>query len=246
VQTTQVAWVVTPICVAVIFFGGVRFIAPRASRSLVVLLAAGISVCGGSAITATASAIKAPQEEQALAISLVSFFTIFYMLALPYIVIACGMDPSVAAAWIGGSINNTGNVVASVQILDSVSLRPDGSGSCPGPGCPGEMGPVIKMAQNAILGIVTVLISVYWIIYEEGDEGAVSTGKDVNLMRTDRTCGPIQASSLVQSDAVAGTILKIDVHMFSVCVCVCMWKHQQRASMAETCLCHDRSLLLFL
>lgn len=210
VQTTQVAWVVTPICVAVIYFGGVRFIAPRASRSLVVLLAAGISVCGGSAITATASAIKAPQEEQALAISLVSFFTIFYMLALPYIAIACGMDPSVAAAWIGGSINNTGNVVASVQMLDSVSLRPDGSGACPGPGCPGEMGPVIKMAQNAILGIVTVLISVYWITFEEGDEGAVTTGKDVDLTQTDRA---LEASGLVQSDAVAGTILGVDVHV---------------------------------
>ena len=61
-------------------------------------------VCGGSAITATGSAIKAPQEEQALAISLVSFFTIFYMLALPYIAQALGIDPAVAAAWIGGCV----------------------------------------------------------------------------------------------------------------------------------------------
>ena len=62
-------------------------------------------MCGGSAITATGSAIKAPQEEQALAISLVSFFTIFYMLALPYIAQALGIDPAVAAAWIGGCVS---------------------------------------------------------------------------------------------------------------------------------------------
>ena len=75
-------------------------------------------MCGGSAITATGSAIKAPQEEQALAISLVSFFTIFYMLALPYIAQALGIDPAVAAAWIGGCVS----VCESVSVSACLSL----------------------------------------------------------------------------------------------------------------------------
>ena len=59
-----VAWCVTPVCVAVIYSIGTRLIAPDCSRSLVCLLAAGISVCGGSAITATASAIKVSRRER--------------------------------------------------------------------------------------------------------------------------------------------------------------------------------------
>jgi len=194
-----VAWCVTPVCVAVIYCVGTRFIAPDCSRSLVCLLAAGISVCGGSAITATASAIKAPPEEQALAISLVSFFTIFYMLALPYIALALGINLSVASAWIGGSVNNTGNVVASVAILDAAAQRIDG-GSCPGPGCPSEMGPVIKMAQNAVLGVVTVVISIYWMTYEEEDDEGGASATDIEMGVSDKV---LKARGLAQSDAVA-------------------------------------------
>ena len=79
-------------------------------------------MCGGSAITATGSAIKAPQEEQALAISLVSFFTIFYMLALPYIAQALGIDPAVAAAWIGGGVRVCGSVSVSACLSLCLSL----------------------------------------------------------------------------------------------------------------------------
>jgi uncharacterized membrane protein YadS len=166
-----VAWLVTPVCVVLIFVGGTRYIAPSSSRTLVALLAAGISVCGGSAITAVAAAIRAPQEEQALAISIVSFFTIICMLALPYIALAVGMDVSVAAAWIGGTVNNTGNVVASVEILDTSTLLPDGSNGCLPGQCAGEMGAIVKMAQNALLGVLSLAASVYWITYEEDAKG---------------------------------------------------------------------------
>ena len=54
------------------------------SAGLVMCLAAGTSVCGTSAIAAIKSAIGANQEESVLAISIVSFMTIFFMLGLPY------------------------------------------------------------------------------------------------------------------------------------------------------------------
>jgi len=173
-----VAWLVTPVCVVLIFVGGTRYIAPGSSRTLVALLAAGISVCGGSAITAVAAAIRAPQEEQALAISIVSFFTIICMLTLPYIALAVGMDVSVAAAWIGGTVNNTGNVVASVEILDTSTLLPDGSSGCLPGQCAGEMGAIVKMAQNALLGILSLVASVYWITYEEDALGGAGGQQD--------------------------------------------------------------------
>ena len=187
----MVAWLVTPVCVVLIFVGGTRYIAPSSSRSLVALLAAGISVCGGSAITAVAAAIQAPQEEQALAISIVSFFTIICMLALPYIALAVGMDVSVAAAWIGGTVNNTGNVVASVEILDTSTLLPDGTSGCLKGECAGEMGAIVKMAQNALLGVLSLVASVYWITYEEDAPGGAGgqqekqteEGQDVEMAR---------------------------------------------------------------
>ena len=151
--------------------------------------------------------IKAPAEEQALAISLVSFFTIFYMLALPYLALALGIDLAVAAAWIGGSVNNTGNVVASVAILDASAKRSDG-GACPGPGCPSEMGPVIKMAQNAILGVVTVGISVYWMTYEEEEDGEErDRAADIEMAVSDSV---LKARGLAHSDTVAAVVAAQD------------------------------------
>ena len=51
---------------------------------------------------------------------------------------------------------------------ETAVLGDEAAGACGGKGCPGEIASVVKMGQNAVLGVVTVLISLYWLTYEEG------------------------------------------------------------------------------
>eukprot|EP01052_Picozoa_sp_SAG31_P015030 SAG31_NODE_954_length_10804_cov_3.240355_10_plen_85_part_00 len=80
-----------------------------------------------------------------LAISIVSFMTIFFTLALPYFAKLVNMANLVAGAWIGGTVNNTGNVVASAAILDDEDAE--------------EVAAIVKMLQNAMIGPITVRLA---------------------------------------------------------------------------------------
>jgi uncharacterized membrane protein YadS len=160
-----VAWVVTPIIIILGWYFGTRILsgdgclAPvgggRMSPALIMCLAAGTSVCGTSAIAAVKSAISASDDESVLAISIVSFMTIFFMFALPYFSILVGLDRLIAGAWIGGTVNNTGNVVASAAILEDSAAE--------------EVAAIVKMLQNAMIGVITVVVTVFWFTVIEPD-----------------------------------------------------------------------------
>ena len=49
----------------------------------------------------------------------------------------------IAGAWIGGTVNNTGNVVAAAAILDDEEAE--------------EVAAIVKMMQNAMIGVITVI-----------------------------------------------------------------------------------------
>ena len=77
---------------------------------------------------------------------------------------------------------------------ESAVLGDKAAGACGGKGCPGEIASVVKMGQNAVLGVVTVLISLYWLTYEEsadkglegrGSEGSEVAGKEIGMRNLD-------------------------------------------------------------
>jgi len=164
-----VSWGVTPICIIFMWaIGRSRFMPKGASAALIMCLACGTSVCGTSAIAAVASAIDAPKDDMVLSISIVSFMTIFFMFALPYIAMATGLHHIIAGAWIGGSINNTGNVVASARILDPEIEDPNAIFTAEG------VAAIVKMLQNAAIGPITMVVTVYWISFVEPAEEAAA------------------------------------------------------------------------
>ena len=59
---------------------------------------------------------------------------------------ATGLHHIIAGAWIGGSINNTGNVVASARILDPEIEDPNAIFTAEG------VAAIVKMLQNAAIG----------------------------------------------------------------------------------------------
>ena len=140
------SWIVTPIVLVTTYLLGVRLL-QIPSKSLCMTLAADMSVCGVSAAIATAGACRAKKEELSLAIGLSLFFTVIMMVAMPPVISALGLDPLVGGAWLGGTIDATGAVVAAGETLGKEA---------------GEVAATVKMIQNSMIGLIAFAVAAYW------------------------------------------------------------------------------------
>ncbi|MBQ0078700.1 MAG: YeiH family putative sulfate export transporter [Eubacterium sp.] len=77
-----------------------------------VLIGVGTSICGGSAIAATAPVIRAKDEEVAQAISTIFLFNIIAVFIFPALGRLMGMTDVGFGMWAGTAINDTSSVVA--------------------------------------------------------------------------------------------------------------------------------------
>ena len=142
-----VAWLVTPVVILFMYRFGTRVL-KMTSPSLVIVIAAATSVCGVSAAIATAAAARAKKDELTLAVSMTLIFTVLMMIVMPLGIRAVGMDPIVGGAWIGGTVDATGAVVAAGAMLGEEA---------------GQVAAVVKMIQNILIGVVAFLVAVYWV-----------------------------------------------------------------------------------
>ena len=142
-----VAWLVTPVVIVFMYQFGVRFL-QIGSRSLVIVIAAATSVCGVSAAIAVAAAARAGKQELTLAVGMSLIFTVAMMIVMPLGIRWVGMDPVVGAAWIGGTVDATGAVVAAGAILGEQAE---------------QIAAVVKMIQNTLIGVVAFLVAVFWV-----------------------------------------------------------------------------------
>ena len=151
-----VAWFVTPVVLIFMYQFGTRIL-KIGSRSLVIVIAAATSVCGVSAAIAVAAAARAKKEELTLAVGMSLIFTVVMMVTMPALVRALGMDPVVGAAWIGGTVDATGAVVAAGALLGEQAE---------------QIAAVVKMVQNMLIGVVAFLVAVFWVtrIERDGDD----------------------------------------------------------------------------
>jgi uncharacterized membrane protein YadS len=69
------------------------------------------------------------------------------MIALPAFIKAVGMHPVLGGAWIGGTIDSTGAVVAAGALLGDVGMF---------------VAATVKMIQNILIGVIAFGVAVYW------------------------------------------------------------------------------------
>lgn len=141
-----ISWVTTPIVLIGTFLFG-QYVLKIPSRTLNIVIAADMSVCGVSAAIATAAACRAKKSELSLAIGLSLGFTVIMMIVMPICIQAMGMDPVLGGAWIGGTIDATGAVAAAGE-----SLGPKGL----------FVATTVKMIQNILIGVIAFGVAVYW------------------------------------------------------------------------------------
>ena len=111
------------------------------------ILGTAVSICGVSAAIAAGGAVKGDQKKISHTISLVLLCAIPMLLFQPLIAKAVGMLPAVAGAWIGGTIDTTGAVVAAGAIAGEAAMA-------------GAV--VVKMAQNVLIGFAAFFLAIWF------------------------------------------------------------------------------------
>lgn len=116
-------------------------------KEMSTMLASAVSICGVSAAIATCGAIKGDSKKLSYVISLVLVVAIPMMYFMPYLAQWMGLSPEVAGAWLGGTIDTTGAVVASGSVLGETAEK---------------YSVIVKFSQNVLLGLAAFAISIYW------------------------------------------------------------------------------------
>jgi uncharacterized integral membrane protein (TIGR00698 family) len=111
------------------------------------MLASAVSICGVSAAIATCGAIKGDSKKLSFVISIVLVVAIPMMYLMPVLAKWIGLPQEVAGAWLGGTIDTTGAVVASGKFVGETAET---------------YSVIIKSSQNVLLGVAAFAISIYW------------------------------------------------------------------------------------
>jgi len=108
---------------------------------LVVLIAAGFSVCGAAAIAAVESGVRRRPADVATSIALVTLFGTAAMVAIPVTAAAMGLSDTQTGVWAGASIHEVAQVVAAASFAGPATLAAAST---------------IKLARVALLAFVYV------------------------------------------------------------------------------------------
>ena len=130
----------------------------KVDSELTMMIASAVSICGVSAAIATAGAIKGDTKKLSYVISLVLICAIPMMIGMPYLANWMGLSQAVTGAWLGGSIDTTGAVVASGTLVGEEALK---------------ISTIVKFSQNVLLGIAAFAISVYWTYQKNAANGEI-------------------------------------------------------------------------
>ncbi|HEX2534996.1 MAG TPA: putative sulfate exporter family transporter [Chitinophagaceae bacterium] len=116
-------------------------------EELRMMISSAVSICGVSAAIAASGAIKGDPKKLSYVISMVLITAIPMMIFMPYAAQWMRLSQEVTGAWLGGSIDTTGAVVASGTLVGETALK---------------ISTIVKFSQNVLLGLAAFAISVYW------------------------------------------------------------------------------------
>jgi uncharacterized integral membrane protein (TIGR00698 family) len=123
------------------------------------ILGTAVSICGVSAAIAAGGAVKGDPKKVSHTISLVLLCAIPMLIFQPIIAKAMGWLPAMTGAWLGGTIDTTGAVVAAGAIAGPEAM---------------SVAVVVKMAQNVLIGVAAFLLAI-WFVFK-GKEGGEKPG----------------------------------------------------------------------
>jgi uncharacterized integral membrane protein (TIGR00698 family) len=159
----MVAWIVTPVVVLFMYKFAGSFL-KMTNKKLAMIIACATSVCGVSAAMAASAACRAKKEDLTLAVGMTLIFTVLMMFLMPLGIKWVGMGEILGGAWMGGTIDSTGAVVA--------------AGSMLGPNAE-KVAAVVKMIQNVLIGFMAFAIALYWVTRVDHQPGQKADAMEI-------------------------------------------------------------------
>ncbi len=111
------------------------------------MLSSGVSICGVSAAIATSGAVKGDPKKLSYVTSIVLICAVPMLVFQPAISKYFGIPEIVAGAWLGGTLDTSGSVVAAGALISETAMK---------------VGVIVKMSQNVLIGVAAFILSVIW------------------------------------------------------------------------------------
>ncbi len=112
-----------------------------------VMLSTAVSICGVSAAIAACGAIQGDKKKLSYVTSLVLVVAAPMMVLMPMISKGLGIPEMVAGAWMGGTLDTSGSVVAAGALISEVAMK---------------TGTIVKFSQNVLIGVAAFLLAIWW------------------------------------------------------------------------------------
>jgi uncharacterized membrane protein YadS len=121
----------------------------RVDDEFATMLATAVAICGVSAAIAACGAIQGDRKKLSYVTSLVLIVAVPMMVLMPWVVRVAGIPDVVGGAWLGGTLDTSGSVVAAGELISEAAMK---------------AGVVVKFSQNVLIGVAAFLLSVWWTV----------------------------------------------------------------------------------
>lgn len=132
----------------------------RTSRAISLLITVGTAICGGSAIAAASSAIRAKNDEISVSLATVFFLNAAALFAFPWIGHHFSLDETQFGLWCALAIHDTSSVVGAALQYGPHAL---------------ELATTVKLARALWIIPITFLIAIFW--KREGEQKSATPVK---------------------------------------------------------------------
>lgn len=119
----------------------------RVDDEFAAMLSTAVAICGVSAAIAACGAIQGDRRNLSYVTSLVLVVAVPMMVAMPWIIKTTGIPEVVGGAWLGGTLDTSGSVVAAGELISPAAMK---------------AGTVVKMSQNVLIGVAAFFLSLWW------------------------------------------------------------------------------------
>lgn len=179
--------------VTVVWFVSFRIVKSlRLDDEWAAMLSTAVSICGVSAAIAACGAIQGDKRKLGYVTSIVLIVAVPMIVLQPWIARWVNMPEAVAGAWIGGTLDTTGSVVAAAALVGEAAMK---------------IGTVVKFSQNVLIGVAAFLLSIWWTMKDSSSKSQ-SPGAGVIWERFPKFVLGFLAASLLFSFAMDRATVK--------------------------------------
>ena len=126
------------------------------------MLSSAVAICGVSAAIAACGAIKVDKKKLSYVISLTLIVAVPMMILMPWIARLFGIPEAVAGAWMGGTLDTTGSVVAASSLISEKAMK---------------IGTIVKFSQNVLIGVAAFILAIWWSVSRRSSTAAAEGPK---------------------------------------------------------------------